>query len=165
MNSTPDTHQTLQRRCQSMAEAVEALSRSHSTMEERARGAESRLEVQRQLHAENTAELRARHKILQERAVSLAAWAEQHRIASRKHSEKLSQITDHHRALTEENGRLKEQHASLQRDLHSLTDRHSAALKTLASLEQSHRQAVAASEERHRRLVNELCKLSTRGPA
>lgn len=154
--------------CKSLAAAIDALSRSHK---EQANAAESRLELQRQLHADSTADLHARHTILKERAVSMAAWAQQHRLASRKHAEKLGaleeahgRLKDEHAALKEAHQRLTERHDGLGKDFAKLAERHVSALRTLDALERSHRLAAEKSEERHRSLVNEISRLEQRGP-
>lgn len=157
--------------CTLLSDAMSELSASHRGMQERALTAEARLELQRQLHADNTADLHARHTILKERAVSMAAWAQQHRLASRKHAEKLGaleeahgRLKDEHAALKEAHQRLTERHDGLGKDFAKLAERHVSALRTLDALERSHRLAAEKSEERHRSLVNEISRLEQKGP-
>jgi len=129
----PTLSDTLER-CSTLADAMETLITSRSATEQRAQELEDKLALHQQLHSEKVAELEARHRILQDRAVSVSAWAEQHRIGTRKMEAKHSALQTKHNELAASHSELLKRHTDTAKKLTTLTEKHGAAAQKQLAL-------------------------------
>jgi chromosome segregation ATPase len=152
----PTLSDTLER-CSTLADAMETLITSRSATEQRAQELEDKLALHQQLHSEKVAELEARHRILQDRAVSVSAWAEQHRIGTRKMEAKHSALQTKHNELAASHSELTERHAKLTEKHSELLKRHTDTAKKLTTLTEKH----GAAAQKQLALINELSAAKT----
>ena len=154
----PTLSDTLER-CSTLADAMETLITSRSATEQRAQELEDKLALHQQLHSEKVAELEARHRILQDRAVSVSAWAEQHRIGTRKMEAKHSALQTKHNELAASQQMMLGFHsyAKLTEKHSELLKRHTDTAKKLTTLTEKH----GAAAQKQLALINELSAAKT----
>ena len=160
----PETLGTLSQ-CSQLADAMESLLAAHAKTELRCRDAEDRLALREQLHSEQVAELEARHRILQERSVSVGAWAEQHRIGTRKLEAKHTELAGRHESLTKQHTELAGRHESLTKQHAALTEKHSQLTEKHSQLTEKHETLTKHSDElkqRHGGLAKDLAATTER---
>ena len=142
---------TLQQQNSSLKDTIHTLTKSNQSTEEELR---ERVKLQAQLHADQLKTLQVKDRTLTERCQTLAAFAEQHRLAGLKHEQKNKSLTQElqsmaavqvagegrHRTAMEEVKRLESTVKSRDKDVLSLQENIISLQSNIQILKQEHHQ-------------------------